>query len=600
MDRFKLTLRRADIGNSHPDIKKIQQFLRRFGYLRSPVEDGTLDADTSQAIQEFQSIMCVAPTGTLDLATADALERPRCGLSDAHFFDGRSPGANYVLRGCSYPKVSFTHRFANSTPDIFGDAERTAIQTAFQTWADALCDVSFVEASGVTDFVSGWFTGDHGDGAPFDGPGNVLAHAFYPPPCGGSFAGHMHFDEGENWSLTGSGGTFDLETVALHEVGHLLGLAHSSDPNAIMFPTYSGVRRALGQDDLDGIRRLYPYLCRREDSGSQAGGVSEIDTAESSDGQRVVNAVRTLSGTLRLIVWDADQLARIGDSGDQAGEATLIQVARNRNSDRCVTACRTSIDNLKLISWDVSSTGTARRGDSGDQAGAVAIVRLAAVSNDFFVTAVRVRDGTQMLLIGWRLNADGSLTRLASSVLSDVASEIDLVRISDSRVATAIRDGSGALKVIAWDVSPASITRLSDSGIQAGEASLVRVALDGFGNVATAVRDGAGRLKIIMWQITAGGSVVRLGDSGALSDEGTTWHDVAFATGRIVSAMRTNAGALKAIVWSTTSGGNVSRVGDSAFLAGAIGEVSLSGDLVGASFVTSAQVPDLQLISWQQ
>ena len=599
MDRFKLTLRHADIGDSHLDIGKIQQFLRRFGYLRSPVKDGTLDVDTSQALSAFQSIMCVAPTGELDPATADALERRRCGLSDAHILDGSSPSANYALIGCSFLKVSFTHRFANGTPDISADNERTAIQNAFQTWAAALCGVSFVETSGTTDFVSGWFTGSHGDGAPFDGPGNVLAHAFYPPPCGGSFAGNMHFDEDEDWSLTGAGGTFDLETVALHEIGHLLGLAHSSDPNAIMYPTYSGVRRSLGQDDLDGIRRLYPYLCRRTDSGGQAGGVSEIDTVESSDGQRIVNAVRTLNGTLKLIAWDADLLDRIGDSGTQAGEATLIQVARNRNSDRCVTACRTSIGKLKLISWDISATGTfVRRGDSGNQAGAVSIVRLAAVSNDFFVTAVRAETG-QLLLIGWRLNASGSLTRLSSSVLSDVASEIDIVRISDSRVATAIRDGSGALKVIAWQVASTSVARLSDSGTQAGVATLVRVGLDGFGNVTTAVRDGNGRLKIIMWQITSGGSVVRLGDSGALSDEGTTTHDVGFAIGHVVTAMRTNSGALKAILWATTSGGNVSRVGDSAFLGEPIAEVSLSRDLVGASFVASTQVPDLKLISWR-
>jgi len=149
-------------------------------------------------------------------------------------------------------------------------------------------------------------------------------------------------------------------------------------------------------------------------------------------------------------------------------------------------------------------------------------------------------------------------------------------------------------------VSSTSITRLSDSGTQAGAATQVRVDLDGFGNVTTAVRDSFGRLKIIMWQITSGGSVVRLGDSGALSDEGTTTHDVSFAIGHVVTAMRTNAGDLKTILWSTTSGGAVSRVGDSAFLGEPIAEVSLSRDLVGSSFVTSAQVPDLKLISWRQ
>ena len=600
MDRFKLALRQSQIGNIHPDIKKIQRFLRRFGYLRTAVKDGTLDVDTSRALKDFQSIMRVAPTGTLDPATADALERRRCGLSDAQLLDGSSPSTNYVLRGCSYLKVAFDHLFSNGTPDIFGDDERTAIRNAFQTWADALCGIDFIEVvSGPTDFVSGWFTGDHGDGAPFDGVGNVLAHAFYPPPCGGSFAGNMHFDEDEDWSLTGLGGTFDLETVALHEIGHLLGLAHSSDPNAIMYPTYSGVRRSLYQDDLDGIRRLYPYLCRRTDSGSQAGGVSEIDTVQSSDGQRIINAVRTLNGTLKLIAWDADLLTRIGDSGLQAGEATLIQAVRNLNSDRCVTACRTAVGNLKLISWDVSPTGiVARRGDSGNQAGAVSIVRLVSAANDFFVTAVRAATG-QLLLIGWRLNAGGSLTRLSSSVLSDVASEIDLVRISDSRIATAIRDSSGALKVIAWQVSSTSISRLSDSGTQAGVATHVRAALDGFGNIITAVRDGNGQLKIIVWQITSGGAVIRLGDSGTLSDEGSTTHDVDFALGHVVTAMRTNAGVLKSILWSTTSGGNVSRVGDSAFLGEAIAEVSLSRELVGTSFVTSTQVPDLKLISWE-
>ena len=50
----------------------------------------------------------------------------------------------------------------------------------------------------------------------------------------------------------------DIETVLLHENGHVLGLGHSQDPQAVMFASYQGVLRILHADDIAGISSLYP------------------------------------------------------------------------------------------------------------------------------------------------------------------------------------------------------------------------------------------------------------------------------------------------------------------------------------------------------
>jgi len=63
-----------------------------------------------------------------------------------------------------------------------------------------------------------------------------------------------------NWATDGNS-DIDVQTVLLHELGHVLGLGHSDNSLAVMFASYQEVRRDLHQDDICGIQQLYGTPC---------------------------------------------------------------------------------------------------------------------------------------------------------------------------------------------------------------------------------------------------------------------------------------------------------------------------------------------------
>lgn len=146
--------------------------------------------------------------------------------------------------------------FSQVTEKLPAAAVKSEILRALNQWSGA-ANVQFVsgtDARALRTINILFARGAHGDLFPFDGPGGVLAHTFYPaPPNPEPIAGDMHLDDDERWQI---GADTDLYTVALHEAGHALGLVHTDNPNDVMYPYYR-FGKHLSSGDIAIVQSLY-------------------------------------------------------------------------------------------------------------------------------------------------------------------------------------------------------------------------------------------------------------------------------------------------------------------------------------------------------
>lgn len=241
---------------------KAMNYLQTFGYLK-PVDAraGRLrtEYEVIIAIKMFQMYAGIPMTGKVDEDTMKMVVMPRCGMSDFGPSDRTRRRRRYAIQGTTWDKKRLTYMFQGGPRSSLSTSEvKQKLTEAFKEW-ERVADLKFISVDDPqADILVRFRSGSHNDGYPFDGIGGTLAHGFYPHNNEG-LSGDVHFDDDEEWVLSKEKPGTDFYWTALHEIGHSLGLDHSNNKDAVMYPFYTGFKTnlQLNNDDIRGIRYIY-------------------------------------------------------------------------------------------------------------------------------------------------------------------------------------------------------------------------------------------------------------------------------------------------------------------------------------------------------
>ncbi|XP_069809377.1 matrix metalloproteinase-21-like [Dendropsophus ebraccatus] len=253
--------------------------------------------DFSESLKKFQEANGLNATGILDTPTKLAMNKPRCGVPDIKApskrkngtlsllatnetsYDSSNPGSSRGKRSILSKLVDHFRRKRDNTEAVENvnsmsfskrtlkwklmgegysmqltiEQQRRILNMAFRMWSEVI-PLQFEEdlTGGDIDIRVGFGTGQHlGCSQAFDGVGQQFAHAWY--------LGDIHFDDDEHFVGPSSEQGISLLKVAVHEIGHALGLPHINRIGSVMQPNYipQGKHFELDWEDRKTVQKKY-------------------------------------------------------------------------------------------------------------------------------------------------------------------------------------------------------------------------------------------------------------------------------------------------------------------------------------------------------
>jgi hypothetical protein len=160
----------------------------------------------------------------------------------------------YVLYSFQWPLATKVAYFINpNTSQV--DGEDVAVKEAADSWNRLWPAGLSLSYKGSTSKAEYAYDGENAVFWSNEGDSGALATSWMWYSGNTMLETDMVFNDYYEWYT--SGNHYDIETVALHEFGHWVGLNHSA--TGIMMPNYSGLQRSIDNDARDGFMAMYGH-----------------------------------------------------------------------------------------------------------------------------------------------------------------------------------------------------------------------------------------------------------------------------------------------------------------------------------------------------